>query len=166
MELFFVRKRILSFVAGVACSNLEGLSGSFQLGRSSSTADGSMTLPETIWAPNSPAFSSRSTRKSSFPASLAICFSRMAALRPAGPLKRSVRTFCKCMCEKYRHPRCRHRPHRFLDLAAEDQRSHPRLQMLSKVCSRRLVGLSTGNQAWVVGKDTAAVRGGNVSTVS
>ncbi len=90
IELFFVRKRNLSFVAGVACSNREGLSGLFQSGRSSSTADGSMTLPDKIWAPNSPAFSSKSTRNPSFPASFAICFSRIAALSPAGPFQRSI----------------------------------------------------------------------------
>lgn len=48
MALFFVRKRILSWVAGVTCSNREGLSGDIQSGRSSLTAEGSMTLPETM----------------------------------------------------------------------------------------------------------------------
>jgi hypothetical protein len=42
-------------------------------------------LPDTMWSPNSPAFSSNSTRKSSFPASFANCFSLMAADKPAGP---------------------------------------------------------------------------------
>ena len=87
IEPFFVRNRILSLIAGVACSKREGLLGSFQSGRSSSTADGSMTFPETICAPNSPAFSNKITRNSSFPALFAICFNRMAALSPAGPIQ-------------------------------------------------------------------------------
>lgn len=85
IELFFVKNRILSLVAGVIFSKREGLSGEFQSGRSSLTADGSMTLPERMCAPNSPAFSSTSTRNSSLPASLASCFRRIAALSPAGP---------------------------------------------------------------------------------
>lgn len=82
---FFVRKRILSCVAMVAPSNLLGLSSESQLGRSSFTAEGSITLPESIWAPISPAFSRSRTRKSSLPAAVASCLSLMAALRPAGP---------------------------------------------------------------------------------
>ena len=90
MELFFVKKRILSFVAGVAFSKRTGFSAEFQPGRSSSTADGSMTLPESICAPISPAFSNRRTRNSSLPALLANCFSLMAALSPAGPTQISA----------------------------------------------------------------------------
>ena len=84
---FFVKKRILSFVAMVAPSNLLGLSSESQSGRSSFTAEGSMTLPDRMWAPISPAFSRSRTRKSSLPASVASCLSLMAALRPAGPVE-------------------------------------------------------------------------------
>jgi hypothetical protein len=38
-----------------------------------------------MWSPISPAFSNSSTRNSSLPASLANCFSLMAAHSPAGP---------------------------------------------------------------------------------
>lgn len=48
IDLFLVRKRILSWEAGVAFSKRAGLSGSFQSGISSLTADGSMTFPETM----------------------------------------------------------------------------------------------------------------------
>lgn len=85
MALDLVKNRILSLVTGVTSSKRFGLSSEFQSGSSSLRADGSITLPLTIWSPISPAFSKRSTRKSSLPASLASCFSRMAALRPAGP---------------------------------------------------------------------------------
>ena len=44
--LFFVKNRILSFVAGVAFSKREGFSGEIQSGMSSLTADGSITFPE------------------------------------------------------------------------------------------------------------------------
>lgn len=85
IELFFVRNRNLSPVARVAPSKREGLSSEFQSGKSSLTAEGSMTFPESIWAPISPAFSNRTTRKSSLPALFASCLSLMAALSPAGP---------------------------------------------------------------------------------
>jgi hypothetical protein len=49
-------------------------------------AVGSMTAPDRICAPISPAFSNSNTRKSSLPASFASCFNRMAALSPAGPV--------------------------------------------------------------------------------
>lgn len=60
-------------------------SAEFQSGSSSLSADGSITAPERMWAPMSPAFSRRRTRKSSFPASFESCFRRIAAERPAGP---------------------------------------------------------------------------------
>lgn len=85
IELFFVRNRNLSLVAGVAPSKREGLSSEFQSGRSSLTAEGSITFPESIWAPISPAFSNKTTRNSSLPALFASCLSLMAALSPAGP---------------------------------------------------------------------------------
>ena len=85
IELFFVKKRILSLVAGVAFSKRRGLFSECQSGRSSFIAEGSTTLPESMWAPISPAFSSKTTRKSSLPASFASCFSLSAALSPAGP---------------------------------------------------------------------------------
>jgi hypothetical protein len=74
-----------SLAAGVACSNREGLSSESQSGMRSFIAVGSRTLPERMWAPISLAFSRSTTLNSSLPASLASCFSRMAALRPAGP---------------------------------------------------------------------------------
>ena len=74
-----------SSVAGVAFSKRFGLSSASQSGMSSSIAEGSMTLPLTMWSPSSPAFSKSRTRKSSLPASFASCLSLMAALRPAGP---------------------------------------------------------------------------------
>lgn len=85
IALFLVKNRILSCVAGVAFSKREGLSGEAQPGRRSLMADGSITFPERMCAPISPAFSSKRTRNSSFPASLASCLRRMAALSPAGP---------------------------------------------------------------------------------
>ena len=87
IELDFVRNRILSPVAGVAFSNRLSLSSANQSGINSLIAVGSITAPERICAPISPAFSSNRTRKSSFPASFASCLSRIAALSPAGPGK-------------------------------------------------------------------------------
>ena len=83
-----VKKRILSWVAGVAFSNLDGLSEERHSGSNSLTADGSITLPDRMCAPRSLAFSRTRTRKSWFPASLLSCLRRMAALRPAGPVER------------------------------------------------------------------------------
>src|SRR5437762_903918 len=80
-----VKKRILSLVAGVAPSKREAFSSESQSGRSSLMARGSRTLPDRICAPISGPFSRTTTRNSSLPASLASCFKRMAALRPAGP---------------------------------------------------------------------------------
>lgn len=85
IALFLVRKRMRSDVTAVTFLNLFSLSGLFQSGRSSLRALGSITAPERMCAPMSPAFSSRRTRKSSLPAALACCFKRIAAERPAGP---------------------------------------------------------------------------------
>ena len=85
IELFFVKNRILSFVAGVAPSNLDVLSSESQSGSNSLIAEGSMTFPDKTCAPISPAFSRSRTLNSSFPVSLAICLSLIAALSPAGP---------------------------------------------------------------------------------
>lgn len=133
MALFFVKKRILSFVAGVTFSKRDGLSGEFQSGMSSLTADGSMTLPERTCAPNSPPFSSTSTRNSSLPASLASCFRRMAALSPAGPTRISVVVTVPKVVDKYRHRRCRHQPHRSPALAASDRTNRRHLQASAMV---------------------------------
>ena len=46
-----------------------------------------------MWSPISPAFSNNRTRKSSFPASFASCFNRIAAARPAGPSYHIMRTY-------------------------------------------------------------------------
>lgn len=138
MALFFVRKRILSWVAAVACSNRAGLSGDIQSGRSSLTAEGSMTLPETMWSPNSPAFSKRRTRKSSLPASLANCLSLMAALSPEGPRRQSA-SFLTCTFDHGPHLRllCTHQLHRFPGPAAKGRFPFPRrLQVSVGVWSR------------------------------
>ena len=45
-----------------------------------------------MWSPISPAFSNNRTRKSSFPASFASCFNRIAAAKPAGPSSHAIRT--------------------------------------------------------------------------
>jgi hypothetical protein len=82
--------------AGVAFSNREGLSSESQSGMRSFMAVGSRTLPERMWAPISAAFSRSTTRNSSLPASLAICFNRMAALRPAGPRESVSQGFGIC----------------------------------------------------------------------
>lgn len=85
MVFDFVRNRILSPITGVVPSNLFSLSSASQSGINSLMAVGSMTAPESMCAPISPAFSNNTTRNSSLPASFASCFSRMAALSPAGP---------------------------------------------------------------------------------
>lgn len=85
MAHFLVRKLIESFPAGVAPVKRFSLSSESQSGMSSSMAVGWMTAPERMWAPISPAFSRRRTRKSSLPAALASCLRRIAAERPAGP---------------------------------------------------------------------------------
>jgi hypothetical protein len=85
IALDLVRKRILSLVAGVTSLNRFSFSSASQSGISSLIAVGSMTAPDRICAPSSPAFSRSRTRKSSFPASLASCLRRIAALSPAGP---------------------------------------------------------------------------------
>jgi hypothetical protein len=74
-----------SSFAGVMSKNRSGLSSDRQFGNSSSSAEGSITFPDTIWSPSSPAFSSSNTLKSSFPASFASCLSLIAAESPAGP---------------------------------------------------------------------------------
>ena len=66
----------LSLVTAVS----SGAPFSFQSGKSSFSAVGSITAPDRMCAPTSPAFSTTQTA-----ASGASCFRRMAAARPAGP---------------------------------------------------------------------------------
>lgn len=142
MAEFFVRKRKRSCVAGVAFSNRLGFSGSSQFGSSSLTAEGSMTLPESMWAPISLDFSRTRTRKSSLPASLASCFSFMAALRPAGPAER--RNFsCGRIWGKGggegrnadRHQQCRRPLRHSLGLAVAGRKFPVHLHSIAILCS-------------------------------
>src|SRR5262245_27342157 len=55
-----------------------------QSGKRRSSATGSITAPDRICAPTSEPFSNTTT-ETSLPRSLASCFSRIAAARPAGP---------------------------------------------------------------------------------
>ena len=75
-----VRNMNLSAVTGVS----SGAPRSFQSGISSFRLRGSRTAPDRIWAPTSLPFSIRHTSMF-LPASLASCFSRIAADRPDGP---------------------------------------------------------------------------------
>ena len=59
---------------------LSGAPRSFQSGKSSVSACGSMTAPEMMWAPGSEPFSSTTTESSG-----SSCFRRMAVVSPAGP---------------------------------------------------------------------------------
>lgn len=127
IEDVLVRKRILSPVAGVTCSNRFSLSSESQSGINSWMAVGSMTAPDRICAPISPAFSRSMTRNSSLPASFANCFSRMAALSPAGP--REVRTDQRTHIETYLHPQCRHRLGPILARHSLDQSCHQHPQI-------------------------------------
>lgn len=132
MALFLVKKRILSSMTAVACSNRTGFNGEIQSGSNLFTVVGSRTLPETIWPPISAAFSNRTTRKFSFLASFANCFRRMAALSPAGPECESVKMHLIWFEEEItdRHRQCRHRLDRFRGLVAEDlMNSQQRLQV-------------------------------------
>lgn len=126
----FVRKRILSPPAGVACSNRLELSSANQSGSSSSTAEGWITAPERICAPISPAFSRSSTRKSSLPASFASCFNRIAALSPAGPVTLARADGSKLL-QPYLRQQCKHRPGRFLDPDTLDQSHLPPMQIFA-----------------------------------
>ena len=95
-DWFSVKKRIELCLAGWVSGWSDR---SFQSGRSSFKAVGSITAPDRIWEPGrvrsvdfacnnlspaSPPFSSRTTRIS-LPVSCSSCFSLMAALIPAGP---------------------------------------------------------------------------------
>src|SRR5687768_14760190 len=70
------RSRNRSSVTAVS----SGAPSSFQLGKSSFIAFGSITAPERMWAPTSAPFSMTATVMSGL-----ICFSRIAAARPEGP---------------------------------------------------------------------------------
>ncbi len=74
-----------------------------QSGKRRSSATGSITAPDRIWAPTSEPFSSTTT-ETSLPFSAASCFSLIAAASPAGPaptmttsnsmVSRSARSLC------------------------------------------------------------------------
>ena len=74
------RARYRSLLTGVS----SGAPFCFQSGMSSSSALGSMTAPERMWAPTSEPFSTTAT-DTSRPCAAASCLRRMAAVRPAGP---------------------------------------------------------------------------------